>query len=213
MPEQQREGTWWCCLLKVTKVSRRAAEIRKISRSLRSICRSRCCTQEVDGNNYCNSYRREMQNQFPDLRLCDSNRKIDQIAMDSYPSWHTYYFKNSRIKKEGEAGVEAVVPSKHPQENAAQASSLKSSACSKEVKVQCSRRFWDNWWRTYGSSRQRYQRTTEQRKGQGYELFIQGMFDDFQRSANIRLSDTRPIGWSHFLTRLHGGHENAGYLI
>jgi hypothetical protein len=47
-------------------------------------------------------YKQEMRNRFPELRLCESNWKIDQIATDTYPSWHTYYTKQLAAKQEPE---------------------------------------------------------------------------------------------------------------
>ena len=45
-----------------------------------------------------------MRRRFPELRLCEANWKVDQIATDIYPSWHHHYFKgmHTAIKQEAE---------------------------------------------------------------------------------------------------------------
>ena len=43
-------------------------------------------------------YRREMQNRFPELKLCENCWKADQIAIDYYPSWHKAQVKKKKGK-------------------------------------------------------------------------------------------------------------------
>jgi hypothetical protein len=48
------------------------------------------------------SYRREMRQHFPELRLCENDWKSEQIAIDNYPSWRTHHLgtDKSSIKQE-----------------------------------------------------------------------------------------------------------------
>ena len=47
-----------------------------------------------------------MGSRFPELRLCDLEWKIDQIATDNYPSWYTNWLSNQQnVKKENGDGL------------------------------------------------------------------------------------------------------------
>jgi hypothetical protein len=54
------------------------------------------------------AYRSEMCRQFPELRLCESNWKADQIATDYYPSWYSGQSENqSRVNVAMHTGVQS----------------------------------------------------------------------------------------------------------
>jgi hypothetical protein len=51
-------------------------------------------------------YLSTMGSRFPELRLCDLEWKIDQIATDNYPSWYTNWLSNQQnVKKENGDGL------------------------------------------------------------------------------------------------------------
>jgi hypothetical protein len=82
----------------------RASEIRKVSRALfiqfahAGVAPKTWTKAAMSSADF---YQREMGKQFLELRLYVSSWKFDQIATDSYPSWHSHYFKELTVKQEG----------------------------------------------------------------------------------------------------------------
>ena len=47
------------------------------------------------------SYRCKMQQHFPELQLCENDRKVDLITLDNYPSWYSSYRRKQVLNQTG----------------------------------------------------------------------------------------------------------------
>jgi hypothetical protein len=81
----------------------KATEIRRIARSiwvhLATVGKAPKTWLKADIHT-ADHYKREMRRHFPELRLCESDWKADQIAIEHYPSWHSNYMKSMAVKQE-----------------------------------------------------------------------------------------------------------------
>jgi hypothetical protein len=83
----------------------RAGEIRRAGRSLwtqlatAGVAPKTWTKADMNSSEF---FKHEMRKRFPELRLCEANWKIEQIAIDYYPSWHTHHSKEAIVKREGE---------------------------------------------------------------------------------------------------------------